>query len=131
MDIKEEQQAKESHRKIIGKRLMTEKLIDVFEDGEYQLLYDYQSLQRNILAYKTDKARSELKEKPADSLHTRHFMERPLIDMDSEELILDLDDPKKRHHWIWSDQPNRGKTTFLLNLEEQFKAAFYNCDEKY
>jgi hypothetical protein len=35
MDIKEEQQAKESHRKIIGKRLMTEKLIDVFEDGEY------------------------------------------------------------------------------------------------
>ena len=41
MDIREEQAAREGHRKLIGKRLMTEALVDVLEDGEYQLLFDY------------------------------------------------------------------------------------------
>ena len=39
---------------------------------------------------------------------------------------------KKRHYWIWSQQPNAGKTTkFLKPLELTYKASFYNTNELY
>jgi hypothetical protein len=41
MDIEEESSARECHRKILGKRLTTEKLIDIVDGGEYQLMFDY------------------------------------------------------------------------------------------
>lgn len=44
------------------------------------------------------------------------------------DLMLLSDIPaKKRHYWVWSRQPNMGKTTkFLEPLTEQFRARFYN-----
>ena len=61
-----------------------------------------------------DRARSELKSKP-DILNTQDFMTQPLIDEDGDDVRLDLSsDPKKRHHWIYSRLPDRGKTQFCL-----------------
>ena len=39
---------------------------------------------------------------------------------------------KKRHYWIWSKEPNAGKTTkFLIPLSEKYRAAFYNQAETF
>lgn len=36
---------------------------------------------------------------------------------------------KRCHLWIWSTQPNLGKTTWLLNLKRQFRLEFWNVFE--
>lgn len=124
MDIREETAAREGHKKIIGKRLLSERLVDIVEEFP-ELIYDYTRLQKNILAYKCDKARVERSARP-DELYTS------LKDEDSDNIILQLaDDPKKRHHWIYSTEPNRGKTTFLEHMEATYRAGFYNSEEKF
>lgn len=65
-------------------------------------MYDYQSLQRNIEAYKRDLDREHLRERP-EYLDTSEFMSRPLRDEDADPLIMDLNDSKCRHIWVWSD----------------------------
>jgi len=61
----------------------------------------------------------------------------PRIDLDSRlenswglKLFVDLD-KKCCHFWIWSEQPNKGKTTFLISLMEKYKAVLFNPLEKY
>lgn len=43
MDIREETAAREGHRKILGKRLLQERLVDVIEDNP-ELIFDYTKL---------------------------------------------------------------------------------------
>lgn len=38
---------------------------------------------------------------------------------------------KRRHFWIWSSLPNKGKTTFLLQLSKLFSSAFYAFSENF
>lgn len=38
---------------------------------------------------------------------------------------------KQRHYWLWSDRPNKGKTTFLQTLDEKARCSFYTTLEKY
>lgn len=38
---------------------------------------------------------------------------------------------KKKHYWLYSDMPNKGKTTFLLRVSEIYECAWYNTQEKY
>lgn len=38
---------------------------------------------------------------------------------------------KQRHYWIWSSLPNKGKSTFLKLLYQQYRADYYSCSEKY
>jgi hypothetical protein len=38
---------------------------------------------------------------------------------------------KKRHYWIWSAEPNRGKTTWLRMLDTKYKCSKYSYDEKF
>ncbi len=44
-------------------------------------------------------------------------MERPLLDQDSDPVKLDLTGAKKRHHWIFSTAPDKGKTSFTEAME--------------
>lgn len=46
-------------------------------------------------------------------------------------LNLPLYTAKKRHYWFWSEQPNKGKTTFLKGLQAQFPCLWYSWVEKY
>lgn len=38
---------------------------------------------------------------------------------------------KKCHFWMWSEQPNRGKTTWLLSLNQKYMSSFLNLTEKF
>lgn len=38
---------------------------------------------------------------------------------------------KKRHYWLYSTQPNKGKSTFLDGLNSEYRASYYSCQEKY
>ena len=52
MDIKEETEARESHRKILGKRLLEgEKLVDLVDENP-ALIFEFQKLEANLAAYK-------------------------------------------------------------------------------
>lgn len=46
------------------------------------------------------------------------------------DLIINLD-VKKCHYWIWSDQPNKGKTTFLLELQKKYRVEGWNLFENF
>lgn len=38
---------------------------------------------------------------------------------------------KRRHLWIWSSKPDTGKSWFLLELQKNYRAHFYNKSEKF
>lgn len=40
-------------------------------------------------------------------------------------------DTKQRHIWLWSDGPNKGKTTFLKKLDSMYRCFWYNPSEKF
>lgn len=48
-----------------------------------------------------------------------------------EDFDVFLTSYKKRHYWFWSTEPDRGKSTFLLRMEKEFRAYFLNKLEKY
>ena len=53
MDYKQETAAKECKKKILGKRLASgEDLIDVMEDGNFELLFEFKKIQANLEAYR-------------------------------------------------------------------------------
>lgn len=58
MDYKQLIVARESHKKVLGKRLMTEAFIDVVEDNP-ELMFGYSKLKADVAAYKLDKARAK------------------------------------------------------------------------
>lgn len=38
---------------------------------------------------------------------------------------------KQKHYWLWSNKPNKGKTTFLKTLRLKYKTGTYNLKEKF
>lgn len=38
---------------------------------------------------------------------------------------------KCKHYWLWSDQPNCGKTTFMKEVAHLFRASWYSPAEMY
>ena len=50
------------------------------------------------------------------------------------DLALPYDQPganKKRHYWIWSTEPDKGKTKFLELVDKEHRASWYNKAEVY
>lgn len=46
-------------------------------------------------------------------------------------LVLPVLDAKRRHYWFWSQRPNTGKTTFLVELSKKYPCGWYNYLESY
>lgn len=46
-------------------------------------------------------------------------------------LLMPLCSEKKRHYWLWSEKPNKGKTMFLKSVQSSFPSFWYNVSEKY
>jgi len=46
-------------------------------------------------------------------------------------LITPLLSSKQRHYWFWSTQPNKGKTTFLQDIQSKFPCLWYSWVEKF
>jgi len=38
---------------------------------------------------------------------------------------------KKKHYWLWSTEPNMGKTTFLRKLDSDYRCSWYNVNESF
>lgn len=45
--------------------------------------------------------------------------------------IMPLLTTKQRHYWIWSDEPNKGKTTWLNEMASTFRCSWYNYQENF
>lgn len=120
MDVKQESQARQLNKKILGKRLCSgENLVDLVDEHP-ELLFNYRQLQANIKAYQEDKARA----KPTceDYIPNTWNLELPLHDPNTV---------KKRHYWFWSAKPDQGKTTFLKALDASYRCNWYNVSEVY
>lgn len=38
---------------------------------------------------------------------------------------------KQKHYWLWSSEPNKGKTTFQRTLRSLYRCSDYSCEEKF
>lgn len=82
MDVRQEQQARENHRKILGKRMQTEPL-NALADEFPEMMWDYAKLKNNIVQYKIDTVRNNLREKPT-TIAPLEFMPKPMKDEDGD-----------------------------------------------
>ena len=119
MDIKEEQEARKDHRKILSKRICDgTPLQDLVEEGEITL-FDLPKWEAGYTIYKRLKGEN----KP----DLPEFIPNPW----GKSLPAKIPD-KKRHYWIWSKEPNRGKTTkFLEPLHRNHRARFLNKHKEF
>lgn len=46
-------------------------------------------------------------------------------------LNMPLMSTKQSHYWLWSESPNKGKTTFLKAIQAQYPSLWYSWTEKY
>ena len=112
MDIKQETIARESHKRILGKRLLDgEPLVEVMEDHP-ELIFGYKRIKADVGAYFKDRARHQ-KEKAVGIPTEWGFWCRLLTG-------------KRRHFWFWSSGPDRGKTTMLKNLDAKYACSWWN-----
>ena len=120
MDYKQEIQAREAKTKILGKRLTSgESLLSVLEDGNEELIFKFKDIEANVQAYMNAKERA--KPDCIDWLPNTWDLALPLEDTNN----------KRRHYWFWTNVPDKGKTTFLERMEEQYRCSWYNKSEVY
>lgn len=118
MDAQQEVAAKENKKKIIGKRMQEEDLVDIVEEHP-ELMFDLVKLAANVQLYKQLKTR----QKP----NCGDFIPN------TWDILIPHDDAsvKQRHWWFWSTKPNQGKTKFLENIDRTYRASWYNKAELY
>lgn len=117
MDWKQEQEAKEAKKKVLGKRLIEgASLVELVEEDP-GMLFEYKRWQAALEAYRLDKARA----KPVCTGFIPNTW----------GLALPIRQEKQKHYWFWSTEPNRGKTKFLEQIDAQFRASWYNKSEVY
>lgn len=118
MSIKEEMEARQSHRRILGKRLVNNEItLHELVAEDPTVLFGYKKLKDDLKEYRLDCVEA----KPDCEGFTNWDEDFELYDKTF----------KKRHYWFWSSMPDRGKTTFLKSLAEKHRAYFYQFDEKF
>ncbi len=98
MDAKQELKAKESKKRILGKRLIEGERLEEVVIEHPELIFGYSKLEGDIKAFKRAK-KSNL----------------PLCEgfiPNTWNIDLPILNCKKRHYWIWSEGGNYGKTSF-------------------
>lgn len=101
-------------RKMIATDLLTKGLPEVMKTNP-ELIFEYSRLKANIEAYNMD-IQGETPAIPA-LLPNNWGVLLPFNRLN-----------KRRHYWIYSTTPNKGKTTWAHTLVEQFQAAFVGGD---
>lgn len=117
IDYKEELQAIGAHKAVLGKRLIDgESLVDL--TMEYpELLFKFRDIQANVQAFQ--QARIPAHPRCVGWIPNTFGIMTPLIK------------DKRRHYWFWSEGPNKGKTTWLKDLQAKFPCLWYSWTEKY
>lgn len=118
IDINQFLEAKKNHKKVLGKRLLTGELTvrEAVEDDP-SLLFDYKRLKMNLDSYMRDKRAD--REDCKDAIPN------------TWDLDLAIKEGKKRHIWIFSYEPDKGKTTWLKGLDEKYRCSWYNYQESF
>lgn len=111
-------------RKAKKEKLTNKELLE----GDLQELIDSERLPLLSLVsvLNARKAYEEIKKRPSPDL--------PSVlpgNWDGLELPVLPITEKRRHYWLYSSVPNKGKSTFLENLGKLYRAAYYSCSEKY
>ena len=118
MDIKAETQARESHHKILGKRILDGTPLDELVTEDPSLIFGYKKLKADIEEYQRDRADN----KPDLPDHIPNTWDLMLPVMPEE---------KRRHYWFYSTRPDCGKSTFLKSLVSNYRAKFMNKSENF
>lgn len=109
-DVAEKLGAAVSHRKFIGQQLLTKPLHELIPEFP-ELLFNYDTLSKNLKTYHLD--------------ITPNPPEVPSFIPNDWGVLMPFDHSlKRRHYWIWSRLPNRGKTTFGRKLCKELMASF-------
>jgi len=109
--------ARESHTKALYRRLVDGEPLHEVTKEEPTLLANYLKLKQNIAAFKADCA-----------------LDLPLVEgfiPNTLGVILPVLQDKRRHYWLWSAGPNKGKTTFLKCLSKNYPCFWYSWQEKF
>ena len=118
IDILQQKSAREGHQKVLGKRLRDgENIEDLIEEGYTQLIFGYAKLSNDVKCYREAIARN----KPIceETIPNTFGIDMPLLI------------EKQKHYWLWSKQPNCGKTLFLKSLDEKYRCSWYNQVETF
>lgn len=107
--------------KQITNKILLRKALDfgpekLLEDGDCSLM-QFEFVVRGFNTYKKIKVVDE-REDLDTRLETRWGF----------ELKVNLEN-KQCHFWIWSHEPNKGKTTFLTSIRKKYRAEFWNYGE--
>lgn len=109
-----------SDKQMANKRILKKALEfgpeKLLEDGDYAI-HQFDFVVRGLNAYKKLKVEDLREELP-----TR-------LENDWNVDLRVNTDLKQCHFWIWSKEPNRGKTTFLMRLHRTYRAEFWNYGE--
>lgn len=110
----------EGAKAIIGKRIIEGAQLTAVVEEFPQYIFGYKKLKQDIEEYKQDKIIDERDDLPAD-LPNPWGIRMP-VDTDN----------KQCHYWVYSKQPNKGKTTgFLEPIHSKHKAYWKDQTEPY
>lgn len=104
-------------REMIGKRIMDGSKLEELVEEYPSLLFGFKRLQEDVKSYQ--EARVQYPPLPNFLVNGWGL----LINTFSKE--------KRRHWWIFSNSPNRGKTTFARYLQDKFKGYIKSSDFTY
>lgn len=113
-----EQPTKEEKNKLILEQAKEKGVASLLEDGKINLK-EYKWVSESFNLYMQEK-KTDLR----DELPSR--LDNPWLN----DFVIDLD-LKRCHLWIWSKEPNLGKTTWLMNLYKAFMCQFWNITETF
>jgi Geminivirus Rep catalytic domain. len=105
-----------THAAYLGKRLQTDSLADLVADHP-ELTMRYAQLKKSQLAYLAD-CKTDL---PTCS----GFIPNTF------GVLMPVRTDKQRHYWLYSTLPNRGKTTWLLDLTSRYRCSWYTVQENF
>lgn len=117
IDWKEKLDAKKEHRKYLGKQLIEGvKLVDLVKEHP-ELIFDYKKIHENLELFKA---------------HNAPVLPKCIgFIPNTWGIICPVLETKHRHYWFWSDQPNKGKTTFLESIRAKYPSMWYSWNEKF
>ena len=116
LDFAAKLESKTHHRAYIGKRLQQEPLDDIVRDHP-ELMYDYRRLEANVTAWRNNQTR----DLPTCTGYIPNNF----------GVLMPLKTDKQRHYWVYSSHPNKGKTTWLLDLAAKHRCSWYTVQENF
>jgi Geminivirus Rep catalytic domain. len=116
LDLEAKLESKKAHSSYLGKRLMTEPLVDLLNDHPELAL-------RAHCLKKAQDCYLSLQKSPLPTC-TGYIP-------NSFGVLMPLKTDKQRHYWVYSSLPNKGKTTWLLDLSSKFRCSWYTVQENF